>query len=157
MQSMASDKPERIEQCPVMTTNAGRPVGDNQNSVTVGPRGPVLMEDYLLFEKTAAFTRGPVEEHRFIERCYSASGEVGRYNHREGNDDYTQAGDLFWLPKKDEKERLIQNIMGHMGSVPKRIQRLQISHFTKADPAYGRGVAEGLILKVEEPELVGAK
>ncbi|HMJ62487.1 MAG TPA: catalase [Bryobacteraceae bacterium] len=100
---------------------------------------------------------GPVEEHRFVERRYSTSGEVGRYNHREGNDDYTQAGDLFRLMTKDEKARLIQNIVGHMSSVPERIQRLQISHFTKADPAYGRGVAEGLGLKVEEFELVGAK
>jgi catalase len=48
-------------------------------------------------------------------------------------------------------------IVGHVKSVPERIQRLQISHFIKADPAYGRGVAEGLGLKVEEPELVGAK
>jgi catalase len=100
---------------------------------------------------------GPVEEHRFVERRYSASADVGRYNHREGNDDYTQAGDLFRLLKKDEKERLIQHIVGNMRSVPERIQRLQISHFTKADPAYGRGVAEGLGLKVEESELVGAK
>jgi catalase len=44
-----------------------------------------------------------------------------------------------------------------MRGIPERIQRLQISHFTKADPAYGRGVAEGLGLKVEEAELVGAK
>ncbi|MBV8550737.1 MAG: catalase [Acidobacteriaceae bacterium] len=47
---MPTEEPVR-KQCPVMTTNSGRPVGDNQNSVTVGPRGPVLMEDYLLFEK----------------------------------------------------------------------------------------------------------
>jgi catalase len=100
---------------------------------------------------------GPVEEHRFVERRYSTSGEVGRYNHREGNDDYTQAGDLFRLMKKDEKQRLIENIVNHMRGVPERIQRLQIGHFTKADPAYGRGVAEGLGLKVEETELVGAK
>jgi catalase len=100
---------------------------------------------------------GPVEEHRFVERRYSTTGEVGRYNHREGNDDYTQAGDLFRLLSKDEKARLIQNIVNHIRSVPERIQRLQISHFTKADPAYGRGVAEGLGLKVEEAELVGAK
>lgn len=100
---------------------------------------------------------GPVEEHRFIELRYSAKGEIGRYNHREGNDDYTQAGDLFRLMTPEEKQRLIHNIVGHMKSVPERIQRLQISHFTKADPAYGRGVAEGLGLKVEEPELVGAK
>jgi catalase len=32
-----------------MTTDAGRPVGDNQNSLTVGPGGPVVFEDFLLF------------------------------------------------------------------------------------------------------------
>jgi catalase len=100
---------------------------------------------------------GPVQDHKYVERQYSTSGEVGRYNHREGNDDYTQAGDLFRLMKPDEKARLIANLVGHMSSVPERIQRLQISHFMKADPAYGRGVAEGLGLKVKEEELVGAK
>jgi len=40
----------------IMTTDAGRPVGDNQNSLTVGPRGPVVFEDFLLFEKMAHFT-----------------------------------------------------------------------------------------------------
>jgi len=100
---------------------------------------------------------GPGEDHKYVERRYSTSGEVGRYNHREGNDDYTQAGDLFRLMKADEKARLISNLVGHMASVPERIQRLQISHFTKADPAYGRGVAEGLGLKVTDSELVGAK
>ena len=30
-----------------MTTDAGRPVGDNQNSLTVGARGPVVFEDAL--------------------------------------------------------------------------------------------------------------
>ena len=34
----------------IMTTVTGIPVGDNQNSLTVGPRGPVLIEDYLLLE-----------------------------------------------------------------------------------------------------------
>src|SRR5882672_8366196 len=71
--TMASDTPKKIEQCPVMTTNAGRPVGDNQNSVTVGPRGPVLMEDYLLFEKMAAFNR-----ERIPERVVHAKG-AGAY------------------------------------------------------------------------------
>jgi len=33
------------------------PVGDNQNSLTVGPRGPVVFEDFLLFEKMAHFNR----------------------------------------------------------------------------------------------------
>ncbi len=46
--------------CPVMTTSSGRPVGDNQNSVTAGPLGPVLMEDYLL---AALSRRGLLQNH----------------------------------------------------------------------------------------------
>ncbi len=46
----------------VMTTDAGRPVGDNQNSLTLGPRGPIVFEDFLLFEKMAHFNRERVPE-----------------------------------------------------------------------------------------------
>jgi catalase len=52
-----------------MTTDAGRPVGDNQNSLTVGPRGPVVYEDFLLFEKMAHFNR-----ERIPERVVHAKG-----------------------------------------------------------------------------------
>ena len=45
-----------------LTTAAGRPVGDNQNSLTVGPRGPIVFEDFLLFEKMAHFNRERVPE-----------------------------------------------------------------------------------------------
>lgn len=46
-----------MNKCPVMTTAAGNPIGDNQNSLTAGPRGPVLMADYQLMEKMAHFNR----------------------------------------------------------------------------------------------------
>jgi catalase len=46
----------------IMTTDAGRPVGDNQNSLTVGDRGPIVFEDFLLFEKMAHFNRERVPE-----------------------------------------------------------------------------------------------
>ena len=36
-----------------LTTTAGAPVADNQNALTAGPRGPVLMQDYQLLEKLA--------------------------------------------------------------------------------------------------------
>ena len=52
-----------------MTTDAGRPVGDNRNSLTVGPRGPVVFEDILLFEKMAHFNR-----ERIPERIVHAKG-----------------------------------------------------------------------------------
>jgi catalase len=59
----------------IMTTDAGRPVGDNQNSLTVGPRGPVVFEDFLLFEKMAHFNR-----ERIPERLVHAKGS-GAYGH----------------------------------------------------------------------------
>jgi catalase len=58
-----------------MTTDAGRPVGDNQNSLTVGPHGPVVFEDFLLFEKMAHFNR-----ERIPERVVHAKGS-GAYGH----------------------------------------------------------------------------
>ena len=58
-----------------MTSDAGRPVGDNQNSLTVGPRGPVVFEDFLLFEKMAHFNR-----ERIPERVVHAKGS-GAYGH----------------------------------------------------------------------------
>ncbi|MEN3384024.1 MAG: catalase [Hyphomicrobiales bacterium] len=38
---------------PILTTDSGMPVSDNKNSITGGPRGPVLMQDFILFEKLA--------------------------------------------------------------------------------------------------------
>src|SRR6202171_754021 len=64
---MADEKNENKKQ--IMTTDAGRPVGDNQNSLTVGPRGPVVFEDFLLFEKMAHFNR-----ERIPERVVHAKG-----------------------------------------------------------------------------------
>jgi catalase len=53
----------------VLTTDVGRPVGDNQNSLTVGPRGPIVFDDFLLFEKMAHFNR-----ERIPERVVHAKG-----------------------------------------------------------------------------------
>jgi catalase len=58
-----------------LTTAAGRPIGDNQNSLTVGPRGPIVFEDFLLFEKMAHFNR-----ERIPERVVHAKGS-GAYGH----------------------------------------------------------------------------
>jgi catalase len=58
-----------------LTTDAGRPVGDNQNSLTVGPRGPIVFEDYQLFERMAQFNR-----ERIPERVVHAKGS-GAYGY----------------------------------------------------------------------------
>ena len=87
---------------------------------------------------------GPVEDPSFKEPPLPISGDADRYDHREGNDDYTQAGNLFRLMKPEERARLIENIVDAMRSVPRPIQQRQLEHFFKADPEYGKGVAKGL-------------
>ena len=44
----------------------------------------------------------------------------------------------------EQKKQLIENIVGAMKTVPREIQERQVAHITKADPAYGEGVAKGL-------------
>jgi catalase len=45
-----------------ITTADGIPVGDNQNSLTAGDRGPILMQDFHLMEKLAHFNRERIPE-----------------------------------------------------------------------------------------------
>ena len=90
---------------------------------------------------------GPKEDARFKEPPLKITGAADRYDHRAGNDDYTQAGNLFRLLSAAEKDRLMDAIAGAMTGVPDFIQRRQIGHFAKADPAYGAGVAKRLGLK----------
>ena len=82
---------------------------------------------------------GPKEDPAYKERAYrnTATNEyVGRYDHRENNDDYTQAGDLWRLFDRGQKERTAKNIANSLGQVPMRIQKLALSHFRKADPEF---------------------
>src|ERR1700712_1313509 len=54
---------------PTMTTTAGAPISDNQNSLSAGPRGPLPMQDYQLLEKLAHQNR-----ERIPERTVHAKG-----------------------------------------------------------------------------------
>ncbi|MFN0103401.1 MAG: catalase [Bryobacteraceae bacterium] len=62
-------------QKPVLTTNGGVPVGDNQNSKTAGENGPVLLEDIHLIEKLASFDRERIPERVVHARGAGAHGE----------------------------------------------------------------------------------
>ncbi len=84
---------------------------------------------------------GPVENQALAEPPLKISGNGDRFNHRDGNDDYRQPGDLFRLLSKDGQERLCDNIRDAMQGVPVDIVKRQVAHFYKCDPAYGRGVA----------------
>lgn len=65
-----------MSKCPFMTTDAGIPVGDNQNSLTAGPRGPVLMADHQLIERMAHFNRERVPERVVHAKGAAAYGKL---------------------------------------------------------------------------------
>ncbi|MBC6434780.1 catalase, partial [Nostoc sp. HG1] len=74
---------------------------------------------------------------------------VDRYSHREGNDDYTQAGNLYRLLTPEQQERLAHNIVGSLSQARQDIQMRQLCHFFRADISYGRRVAEGLGISID--------
>src|ERR1700719_3274444 len=109
---MPSDKPKQPS-CPHMTTSSGRPVGDNQNSITAGPRGPVLMEDYLLFEKMAQFNR-----ERIPERVVHAkgAGAHGTFTVTGDITKYTTAKLFNTIGKKTNVLTRFSTVAGEKGS-----------------------------------------
>ena len=90
--TFAQDKGETT----VITTNNGAPVGDNQNSKTVGEYGPVLLEDIHLVEKLAAFDRERIPERVVHAR---GAGASGYFEATKDMSEYTQAI-LFSSPGK---------------------------------------------------------
>ena len=74
---------------PVLTTAGGNPVADNQNSLTAGPRGPVLLADYHLVEKMAHFNRERIPERVVHAKGSAAYGtltvtqDITRYTQRQ--------------------------------------------------------------------------
>ncbi|AXI32084.1 catalase [Priestia megaterium] len=93
---------------------------------------------------------GPTESHENKQAAYPVSGVADSvaYDH---NDHYTQAGDLYRLLSEDERTRLVANIVEAMKPVEKeKIKLRQIQHFYKADPEYGKRIADGLGLSVPQ-------
>ena len=68
----------------IMTTGAGCPVADRTNSLTIGPRGPILLQDNLLIDELAHFDR-----ERIPERVVHAKG-AGAFGKFEVTHDITK-------------------------------------------------------------------
>ena len=96
-----------------LTTAAGIPVGDNQNSLTAGPRGPLLIQDWQLFEKHAHFNR-----ERIPERVVHAKGS-GAYGTLTVTNDitrYTRASLFSEVGKKTECFWRFSTVAGERGA-----------------------------------------
>ena len=85
------------------------------------------------------------QQPEFAEPPLKISGDAAHWDYREDDADYfTQPGKLFRLMKPDEQERLFANTARAMGDAPKMIKVRHIGNCLKADPTYGKGVADAL-------------
>ena len=96
-----------------MTTSAGIPIADDQNAITAGERGPVLMQDVALMEKLAHFNR-----ERIPERVVHAkgSGAYGTFTLDKDLSEYTIADFLNGKGKQTEVFLRFSTVGGEMGS-----------------------------------------
>ncbi|MEO6991813.1 MAG: catalase, partial [Candidatus Baltobacteraceae bacterium] len=88
---------------------------------------------------------GPAQDKAYEEPPYAMHGATtGRYDQKTPrNDDYQQPGDLYRLMSNEEKARLVDTLVDHMGDIPKETQTRQIGHFAKADGDLGARLAAG--------------
>jgi len=87
---------------------------------------------------------GPVEQTSAKEPPLRINGDADRYNHRIGNDDYSQPRALFNLFDAGQKLRLFSNIAAAMTGVPGFIVERQLGHFKLIHPDYEAGVRAAL-------------
>ena len=113
----------------ILTTTSGNPIADNQNSLTAGSRGGIMLQDYQLLEKLAHQNR-----ERIPERAVHAKGSAA-YGTLEITHDisrYTKAKVL----QKGEKTRLLlrfSTVAGEAGAADaeRDVRGFAIKFYTK--------------------------
>jgi catalase len=89
------------DQRPNTTTDAGAPTASDENSLTVGPTGPNLMQDAYLIEKLAHFVR-----ERVPDRVYHVKGG-GAFGYFEVTADVTQWTKAAFLSQVGKRTPLV--------------------------------------------------
>jgi len=90
------------------------------------------------------------EQHEHKEPPLELDGAADHWGHREDDDYYSQAGDLFRLMSKEQQQILFENTARAMGDAPKEIKIRHIGNCLKAGEAYGKGVAQALGISINE-------
>ncbi len=112
-----------------LTTNQGVPVSDNQNSLRIGPRGPTVLEDFVLREKITSF-----DHERIPERIVHArgSGAHGTFILEKPLDDVTTAAFLSKAGTKTPVFVRFSTVVGGAGSVdlPRDVRGFAVKFYT---------------------------
>ncbi|RZJ61419.1 MAG: catalase [Acidovorax sp.] len=114
---------------PVLTTQQGIPVADNQNSLRPSPRGPALLEDFILREKITHF-----DHERIPERIVHArgSGAHGFFELTHSLRDYTTARVLTEVGVQTPVFTRFSTVAGGAGSVdtPRDVRGFAVKFYT---------------------------
>ncbi len=112
-----------------LTTNHGAPLSDDQNSLKAGPRGPALLEDFVLREKIQHF-----DHERIPERIVHArgSGAHGYFELTKSLAKYTRAKVLTEVGKRTEVFTRFSTVAGGAGSVdtPRDVRGFAVKLYT---------------------------
>jgi catalase len=115
---------------PGLTTNHGVPISDNQNSLRANPRGPTLLEDFVLREKISHF-----DHERIPERIVHArgSGAHGYFELTKSLKRYTHAKVLTEVGEKTPLFTRFSTVAGGAGSVdtPRDVRGFAVKIYTK--------------------------
>ena len=96
-----------------LTTVAGTPVVDNQNAMTAGPRGPMLLQDVWFLEKLAHFDREVIPERRMHAK---GSGAFGTFTVTHDITKYTKARIFSTIGKKTDLFVRFSTVAGERGA-----------------------------------------
>ncbi len=115
---------------PELTTNQGIPVADNQNSLRATPRGPTLLEDFILREKITHF-----DHERIPERIVHARGSAahGFFELTRSLGEYTRAQVLSEVGVRTPVFTRFSTVAGGAGSVdtPRDVRGFAVKFYTK--------------------------
>ena len=91
------------------------------------------------------------EQPEYRDPPLELSGSAAAWNFREDDADYyTQPGKLFRLMSPAQQKVLCENTARAMGDAPEFIKIRHIGNCLKADPAYGKGVADALGIPLDK-------
>ena len=96
-----------------LTTSAGAPVSDNQNSLTAGAHGPVLLQDYQLIEKLAHQNRERIPERPVHAKGWGAYGTLTITNDIA---QYSKAALFSEVGKQTEMIARFSTVAGELGA-----------------------------------------
>src|SRR5580698_6274130 len=84
------------------------------------------------------------DQPKLNEPPLALDGAAAHWDHRFDDDHYQQPGDLFRKMNAAQRQALFENTARQIGAAAKHIQERHIANCTKADPAYGAGVAQAI-------------